>query len=404
MGSVTVGAPRPFARYQLNRPVSLVNLQQVSFRVGTQLPRRRPVYTRTHGAGLLVSGHVTVLAQEAPVQVLDYGLPRSFTDEYSFGGQMLGRGSFGQVYKCQHRETGEELAVKAIKKRDASVTADRVKLRVLREISALQHLQSSNTVKYRGAFEDDDTVFIVQEIMMGGDLGGVIDAIRGRGQVHAAKLITEPVVARVVYECLSLLATAHSRGYVHLDVKPANFMLSSKIKDFIHVVTYKPLPKGWLKAVDLGCAGRLPETGEIKGSRGTPLYMAPEVFAKKAGKEADLWSLGMMMYFMVANRFPFWETLQQCHTVSKDEVQNMVSNPAKDIPMNYGPWLSFSAEGKDLLKRLLKRDRKERISAVDGLRHPWFRKQPWWNVRKVVDTPQSNIVLFHHDHESHVHQ
>lgn len=54
----------------------------------------------------------------------------------------------------------------------------------------------------------------------------------------------------------------------------ANFMLSSKIKDFVHTVTYKPLPKGWLKAVDLGCAGRLPETGgDIKGSRGTPLYM-----------------------------------------------------------------------------------------------------------------------------------
>jgi hypothetical protein len=50
-------------------------------------------------------------------------------------------------------------------------------------------------------------------------------------------------------------------------------MLSSRINDFVHTVTNKPLPKGWLKAVDLGCAGRLPETGEIKGSRGTPLYM-----------------------------------------------------------------------------------------------------------------------------------
>jgi serine/threonine protein kinase len=82
----------------------------------------------------------------------------------------------------------------------------------------------------------------------------------------------------------------------------------------------------------------------------------------------------------------------------------MVSNPAKEIPVNYGPWLTFSAEGKDLLKRLLKRDRTERISAVDGLRHPWFRQQPWWPNRRVVDTPQSNIVLFPLGHESHVHQ
>jgi hypothetical protein len=110
--SASVLPPRPFARCQLNRPSALVSLQPFVLRVGTQLPRRRPVYTRTHGAVFPVAGPVSVLAQEAPVQVVDYGLPRSFTEEYSFGGQMLGRGSFGQVYKCQHRSTGEELAVK----------------------------------------------------------------------------------------------------------------------------------------------------------------------------------------------------------------------------------------------------------------------------------------------------
>jgi hypothetical protein len=57
----------------------------------------------------------------------------------------------------------------------------------------------------------------------------------------------------------------------------ANFMLSSEIKHFLYTVTFKPLPKGWLKAVDLGCAGRLPATGEIKGSRGTPLYMVSPI-------------------------------------------------------------------------------------------------------------------------------
>jgi serine/threonine protein kinase len=98
--------------------------------------------------------------------------------------------------------------------------------------------------------QDNDTVFIVQEMMTGGDLGSVIDvsplqyfcwtacglspgfcpdcvalvqSFRGRGQLlfgPGAKKITEPVVARIVYECLSLLATAHSRGFAHLDVKP----------------------------------------------------------------------------------------------------------------------------------------------------------------------------------------
>jgi serine/threonine protein kinase len=150
----------------------------------------------------------------------------------------------------------------------------------------------------------------------------VLQSLRGnigceRGTAEG--LVLEPVVARIIYECLGLLATAHSRGYVHLDIKPvrvvwsthwvcllfmafcfvlallcaawhsagsaefrsllqANFMLSSSIKDFAWTVATKALPKGWLKAVDLGCAGRLNSAGEIRGSRGTPLYMVCLLF------------------------------------------------------------------------------------------------------------------------------
>lgn len=70
------------------------------------------MYTRNHGAAVAFAGPVTVFSLENQLQVLDYGLPRSFTEEYSFGGHMLGRGSYGQVYKCQHRATGEDYAVK----------------------------------------------------------------------------------------------------------------------------------------------------------------------------------------------------------------------------------------------------------------------------------------------------
>jgi serine/threonine protein kinase len=88
--------------------------------------------------------------------------------------------------------------------------------------------------------------------------------------------------------------------------------------------------------------------------------------------------------------------------VSKDEVQEMVSNPDLPIPVNYGPWLKFSSEGKDLLLRLLTRNRRDRISAKQALQHPWFEQQPWWPVRNIGNVPQSNIVPMIHSSHDHV--
>jgi hypothetical protein len=72
---------------------------------------------------------------------------------------------------------------------------------------------------------------------------GLLQSFRGHGNPLAAKQIPEPVVARIVYECLSLLATAHNRGYVHLDVKPVCmsciFLLYSWLVPSFWLTTFK---------------------------------------------------------------------------------------------------------------------------------------------------------------------
>jgi serine/threonine protein kinase len=76
-------------------------------------------------------------------------------------------------------------------------------------------------------------------------------------------------------------------------------------------------------------------------------------------------------------------------------VKKAVLDVNREIPLDYGPWCNFSAEGKDLVKALLTRDHNCRITASDALGHPWFRMQPWY---KHVATPhpvavvKSNIV------------
>ena len=72
------------------------------------------------------------------------------------------------------------------------------------------------------------------------------------------------------------------------------------------------------------------------------VYMAPEVFQREYGLEADMWSLGMMLYQCMTCRFPFWPSIEACRQKSLDEVARAVI--LDDITLNFGPWLSMSAE------------------------------------------------------------
>ena len=72
------------------------------------------------------------------------------------------------------------------------------------------------------------------------------------------------------------------------------------------------------------------------------VYMAPEVFQREYGLEADMWSLGMMLYQCMTCRFPFWPSLQACRDQSLDEVARAVI--LDDIELNFGPWLEMSEE------------------------------------------------------------
>ena len=70
--------------------------------------------------------------------------------------------------------------------------------------------------------------------------------------------------------------------------------------------------------------------------------MAPEVFQREYGLEADMWSLGMMLYQCMTCRFPFWPSIEACRQKSLDEVARAVI--LDDIALNFGPWLSMSSE------------------------------------------------------------
>jgi calcium/calmodulin-dependent protein kinase I len=98
--------------------------------------------------------------------------------------------------------------------------------------------------------------------------------------------------------------------------------------------------------------------------------MAPEIFAREYGKLVDVWSTGVMLHWLFAQRFPFFPDADTVKASKLDEVADAVSNAP--ITYDYGPWLTMSPEGVDFIQRCLQRDQSLRMTVHQALQHPWL--------------------------------
>ncbi|RWV86814.1 hypothetical protein GW17_00051251, partial [Ensete ventricosum] len=155
---------------------------------------------------------------------------------YTFGRE-LGRGQFGVTYLVVHRETGKQLACKAIATRKLVRQDDLDDVR--REIQIMHHLTGHrNIVELKGAYEDRQSVNLVMELCEGGEL---FDRIIAKGHY------SERAAAALCREIVSVVHACHSMGVMHRDLKPENFLLLNrrensplKATDFGLSVFFKP--------------------------------------------------------------------------------------------------------------------------------------------------------------------
>ncbi|XP_071594928.1 ribosomal protein S6 kinase alpha-2 isoform X3 [Heliangelus exortis] len=261
-----------------------------------------------------------------------------FTDGYEIK-EDIGIGSYSVCKRCVHKATETEFAVKIIdkSKRDPSE-----EIEIL-----LRYGQHPNIITLKDVYDDGKYVYLVMELMRGGEL---LDRILRQ------KCFSEREASAVLCTITRTVDYLHSQGVVHRDLKPSNILYMDESGN----------PES-IRICDFGFAKQLrAENGLLMTPCYTANFVAPEVL-KRQGYDAacDIWSLGILLYTMLAGFTPFANGPDD----TPEEILARIGSGK--YALTGGNWDSVSDTAKDIVSKMLHVDPHQRLTAVQVLRHPW---------------------------------
>mmetsp|Transcript_10667 Transcript_10667/g.19485 ORF Transcript_10667/g.19485 Transcript_10667/m.19485 type:complete len:450 (-) Transcript_10667:1441-2790(-) len=275
--------------------------------------------------------------------------------------ELVGVGSFGRVHKGVHRESKQVVAIKHLLKNRNKIPIEKTLDKLRREVDIMKKLDCHNIAKLHDYIEDSESVFMVLDYCEGGDL---LQHLENNGPMLETDLLA------VAKESLDFIHSCHQKGIYHGDIKPANFCFTRKNILSCHRHSQNLQP--WLKAIDFGCSQYCTGNQRLVKRAGTPVFMAPEILSRNYSLEADMWSLGIMLYQLYTGKFPYWAEDIGAKSISLDEVFSAVSN--KPIQFDSASWRVISSEGLDFIRCCLTRDPALRITSTEALSHNWIRQ------------------------------
>ncbi|XP_045760846.1 serine/threonine-protein kinase mig-15 isoform X4 [Maniola jurtina] len=265
--------------------------------------------------------------------------------------EVVGNGTYGQVYKGRHTKTGQLAAIKVM-----DVTQDEEE-EIKLEINVLKNYSTHrNIATYYGAFikksppGKDDQLWLVMEYCGAGSVTDLVKSTKGQS-------LKEEWISYICREILRGLSYLHSNKVIHRDIKGQNVLLTDNAE---------------VKLVDFGVSAQLDRTiGRRNTFIGTPYWMAPEVIACDENPEAtydnrsDLWSLGITALEMAESQPP----LCDLHPMRALFL----------IPRNPPPRLKSKKWAKKFhgfIETVLVKDYHQRPYTEQLLKHPFIRDQP----------------------------
>ena len=272
---------------------------------------------------------------------------RVVEEQYEVG-KKIGDGNFAEVKECVHRKTGKKYALKII---DKSKTRGAKETKMIEnEVRTMQVIRHPNCVALYDVFDTEDELFLVMELVEGGDL---FDRIVDKGKY------AESDAVRLVRNMATAIQHLHSKNIIHRDLKPENLL-----------VTKDKMGRDTIKLADFGLS--MVVTEPLHTICGTPTYVAPEIIAdgpEGYGLQVDLWATGVIAYIMLCGFPPF-----ASQSKNQKDLFRKIKRGHFSFPEPY--WEGVSKEAKDLISKLLQVNPKDRFTADEILSHPWIASDP----------------------------
>lgn len=310
------------------------------FTITVQLDTECGVLTRRNIESVI--GNINRLGR--PLMMMSATLNKSIKYKDLVKFRILGVGTFGKVWLVSHKKTGVPYALKQLSKRE--IIGHHQVDGVIREKNIMASIEHPFVVNLVSTFQDDRHLYMLIELVQGGELFSVIhtetrDGIpNGNSRFYAACIL----------ESLSHL---HYRSISYRDLKPENILIDAK---------------GYCVLVDLGFAKVV--TDKTYTLCGTPEYLAPEIILSKGhDKGVDYWAFGVLIYEMLVGRSPFYSYGTDQVSLFKRIVQ---------VKYSFPPGGMVSEPAQDLIQRLIVRRQANRYGCLargdmDVRDHYWFK-------------------------------
>ena len=272
---------------------------------------------------------------------------------------IIGRGGFGKVWSVKSKKTNKHYALKQMSK--VKIIDKKSIKSINSERELLSQLYSPFIVNMHYAFQDKEYLYLVMDLLPGGDL---------RYHISIHKKFSEEQTRFFICGIILSLEYIHSKGIIHRDIKPENLVLDEK---------------GYIRLTDFGIAKKNLEDNSSETS-GTPGYMSPEVInSKNHSFPADYFALGVIGYeFMKGNR-PYKgknrkEIKEQMNErQAQITLKEIIKNNYENVE-NINEGENWSKESIDFINKLLIRNPEERLGfggVQDLKQHLWLKYYPW---------------------------
>lgn len=323
----------------------------------SNLPSTGAAALDNHGSTNNKNGQNNTNATSATTDDNDFGMPRpigvrkAVLEDFVLL-KTVGKGSFGKVVMVKKKDDQRIYAMKILKKE--MVLKRKQYEHTLSERRILENIDHPFIVSLRFAFQSEHKLYMVFDFFNGGELYHYLSE-GGR--------FTEDRARFYAAEIISALDYLHKRGIVYRDLKPENLILDAK---------------GHIRITDFGLSKEGVAGDTITSICGTPEYLAPEILRKRPyGVAVDWWSMGTLLYEMIAGLPPFY-----------DKNRQVMYRKILEAPMEPPPFMS--PEALDICSKLLIREPTARLGyrgAEEIKAHPFFKSIDWSALDKMEITP-----------------